>query len=368
MPDSTRDHTPAISHRKADHIDLCIDGDVGFRTKTTLFDDVDFVHDALPELRLSAVDLSARFAGKLLRAPLLMAAMTGGVDRADAINRDLASVAEELGMGFAFGSQRPLLTHGVKAGYAVRDVAPTALILGNIGVVQARQSSTQALADLVGATGVDALAIHLNPAMEVVQPEGDDDFEGGLETIQRLVEGLSVPIVVKETGCGLSSAVGRRLASVGVRWVDTSGAGGTSWVAVERQRAAATQRDIGDTFWDWGIPTAASVAQLEGVGLGICATGGIGDGLMAAKAIALGASCAGIARPFLQAWARGGREAVRNKALQTIAELRIACLLTGSGDLDALRRRPLVVGPRLARWVPRGGALAGRLLNAPAVG
>ena len=134
---------PAISSRKADHIDLCTDGDVAFRTKTTLFDAIEFVHNALPEMAVSDVDLTANFAGKTLRAPIVMAAMTGGVDRADAINRDLATVAQEFGIGFAFGSQRPLLTDGITEGYRVRDVAPDALVLGNIGVVQARAARSE---------------------------------------------------------------------------------------------------------------------------------------------------------------------------------------------------------------------------------
>ena len=317
---------PAISSRKADHIDLCTDGDVSFRAKTNLFDAMDFVHDALPELAVSDVDLSVEFAGKRLDAPLIMAAMTGGVDRAEAINRDLAQVAEELNIGFAFGSQRPLLTDGITAGYAVRDVAPNALILGNIGVVQATEASTGAIVDMVEASGADALCIHLNPAMEVVQPEGDEDFRGGISTIERLVDELSIPVIVKETGCGLSRQVGERIRAVGVQWVDTSGSGGTSWVAVEAQRAEDRRRQLGDTFWDWGIPTAASVAQLSGLGLGVCATGGVSNGLMVAKAIALGATVGGIARPFLQAHARGGVDAVRDYANRVIDEIRIAAL------------------------------------------
>ncbi|MEC7949309.1 MAG: type 2 isopentenyl-diphosphate Delta-isomerase [Myxococcota bacterium] len=352
---------PAISARKADHIDLCTDGDVAFRRKTTLFDDVGFVHDALPELAVDDVDLAVDFAGKRLRAPLVIAAMTGGVDRAESINKDLASVAEELGIGFAFGSQRPLLSKGIRAGYEVRDVAPSALVLGNIGIVQAAQTPTSALTDLVGDSGADALCVHLNPAMEVVQPEGDNDFRGGIETIARLVEELPVPVIVKETGCGLSRSVGTRIRALGVDWVDTSGAGGTSWVAVEVHRAAGDQRALGDTFWDWGIPTAGSVAQLSGLGLGICATGGMKDGLMIAKALALGARCGGIARPFLQAQAQGGREAVRRVAQRVIGEIRVACLLTGSRTPADLVGKPLVIGDRLRRWIPAGSPLAGRL-------
>jgi len=352
---------PAISTRKADHLDLCTDGDVGFRSKTNLFDAIDFVHDALPELAVADIDLSVEFAGKTLRAPVIMAAMTGGVDRAESINRDLATVAEELGIGFAFGSQRPLLTDGIIEGYRVRDVAPSALVLGNIGLVQAREATTSALAEMIEISGADALCVHLNPAMEVVQPEGDDDFSGGLDTLSRLVSELPVPVIVKETGCGISRSVGERVKRLGVKWIDTSGSGGTSWVAVEAQRAEDRRQELGDTFWDWGIPTAASVAQLSGLGHGVCATGGVSNGLMIAKAIALGATVGGIARPFLQAHARGGIDAVRSYAQRVIDEVRIAALLTGSRTVADLQKASIIADPRLTRWVVTGTPLAARL-------
>ncbi len=352
-----------IEGRKADHIALCQTDEVAFRERGNLLDDLDLVHEALPELHLDELDLGSSFAGKALAAPLIIAAMTGGVERAEAINRDLAQVAEDRGIGFGFGSQRPLLERGITLGYRVRDRAPSTLILGNIGIVQAREASTAALLELVEACGADALCVHLNPAMEVIQPGGDRDFRGGLATIERLVRELPVPVVVKETGCGLSRSLGLRVAALGVRWVDTSGAGGTSWVGVETLRAPDEgTRALGRRYWDWGIPTAASVAQLDGLDLGVCATGGIADGLAAARAIALGARCVGVARPFLQAWAAGGIQAVYRAVDRFLEELRLAMLLTGSGDIEALRRAPLVIGPRLSRWVPRDAPLRERIL------
>ena len=156
--------------RKEDHLDLCATDQVAFQGKTTLLEQVQLVHEALPELRVADVDLTTALLGRTLRAPLVIAAMTGGMQRAENVNRDLARVAEERGLAFGFGSMRPLLTEGVRLGYEVRDVAPTALILGNIGLVQARSASSQALADMVGVSGCDALCVHLNPAMEVIQP------------------------------------------------------------------------------------------------------------------------------------------------------------------------------------------------------
>jgi isopentenyl-diphosphate delta-isomerase len=354
--------------RKDDHLDLCAGADVSFAATTTLLEEVSLVHDALPDLALGDVDLGTALLGKRLRAPLLVAAMTGGVERAERLNRDLASVAEEAGIGLALGSQRPLLERGRREGYFLRDAAPTALLLGNLGVVQARDTPTAEVAALLRDTGVDALCLHLNPAMEAVQPEGDRDFRRGLETVRRLVAELPVPVVVKETGCGLSRSVGERLFAAGVRVVDVGGAGGTSWVGVETLRAKGRGRadaeTLGRAFWDWGVPTAASVAQCSGLGLAAIATGGVASGLDAARALALGAAAAGIARPVLQAWTRGGRAAVAAFVARTVEEMRLAHLLTGSRGPDDLASKPLVLGPRLRAWVPAASPLARRLASA----
>jgi isopentenyl-diphosphate Delta-isomerase len=336
-----------ISSRKADHLDLCATDAVAFKSKSTLLEQVELIHDALPELAVADIDLGTSFVGRTLAAPVVIAAMTGGVDRAEAINRELASVADELGIAFGFGSMRPLLQHGIRDGYDVRADAPNATLLGNIGVVQARESSVQQLADLVGSTGCNALCVHLNPAMEVVQPEGDNDFRGGLDTIARLVAELPVPIIVKETGCGLSRSVGERLVARGVRWVDVSGAGGTSWVAVEALRARAKTKALGELYWDWGIPTGASVAQLSGLGLGIVATGGLRNGLDVARALALGATAGGLARNLLMAWNAGGREGALQAGREILDEVRIACLLTGCPSPANLVERPIIVGDAL---------------------
>ena len=352
-----------IRSRKGDHLDLCIDGDVGFQRRTNLLEEIELIHDALPEMAVEDIDLSGTFFGRELRAPLFIAAMTGGVDRAEKINRDLASVAQELGVGFAFGSQRPLLAHGIEDGYRIRDVAPDIPVLGNIGVVQAKESSTEALREMLDRSGADALCVHLNPAMEVIQPEGDHDFRDGLPTLERLANTLGKPVIVKETGCGLSRTVGERVRAVGIDWVDTSGAGGTSWVGVETRRAAGEDAKLGERFWDWGIPTAASVVQLSDLQLNIIATGGVSDGLMAARAIALGAKAAGIARPLLKAHAEGGAEGVRRRLQQVLQEMRLAHMLAGARSPDELRRKSLVIGPNLLRWIPRGVALRSRVVG-----
>jgi isopentenyl-diphosphate delta-isomerase len=346
-----------IGQRKADHLALCATDEVAFRSKTSLFEQVRLVHDALPDLDADAIDTSTTILGKTLRAPILIAAMTGGTEEAAKVNRELSSIAEERGYGFGLGSQRAMhvRTHTAPT-YAVRDVAPTTLVLGNLGVVQARKMKTAEVDALVKEVGADALCIHLNPAMELVQPGGDRDFRGGLDTIARLVTELAVPVVVKETGCGLSRSVGERLRGVGVRHVDVSGAGGTSWVAVETKRAEAENdtkaRALGEALWDWGIPTAASVGLVAPLGFDtVIATGGVATGLDVARAIVLGASAGGIARPALKALTSGGRAGALAFLEGVEAELRAIMLLTGSRNVAALRKATKVVGGELRLWL-----------------
>lgn len=352
--------TGTIGDRKADHLALCATDEVRFRDKTTLFEQVRLVHDALPDLDASAVDTSVTVLGKKLRAPIIIAAMTGGTDEAARVNRELASIAEERGYGFGLGSQRAMLVRPeTKPSYAVREVAPTTLLLGNVGVVQARQMKTSEVEALARAVGADAVCVHLNPAMELVQPGGDRDFRGGLETVARLVRELPLPVVVKETGCGLSRSVATRLVGAGVAHVDVSGAGGTSWVAVETKRAEAAKdlaaRALGDALWDWGIPTAASVASVAPHGFTtLIATGGVSTGLDVARAIVLGANAGGIARPVLQALTAGGRAGAIAFLEGVEAELRAVMLLTGCQDVASLGGVPRILGRDLQAWIDHG--------------
>ena len=347
----------SIGQRKADHLAICANEDVGFRQFSTLFEDVRLVHDALADLDERTLDTSCTLLGKKLKAPLIIAAMTGGTEEAGEINRALARIAEEKGVGFGLGSQRAMHVRPETASsYRVREGAPTTLVLGNVGVVQAKAMSSSELRALVDGVGADALCVHLNPAMELVQPGGDRDFSGSLDTVARVVAELSVPVVVKETGCGLSPDVGRRLRNVGVQHLDVSGAGGTSWVGVEAKRAAVAgdeaSRALGETFWDWGIPTAASVALLAPLGFRtVIATGGVATGLEVAKAIALGASAAGVARPLLMAYRAGGVAGASAAVDAIVRELRAAMLLTGSRDLRAMGRARRIVKGELALWI-----------------
>ncbi|MDB4972158.1 MAG: Isopentenyl-diphosphate delta-isomerase, FMN-dependent [Myxococcaceae bacterium] len=342
----------SIQRRKDDHLDLCATDDVAFKGATTLLECVQLVHQSLPDIDVDKIDTRVSLLGKTLRLPIVIAAMTGGTERAAAVNRDLASIAEARGLGFGLGSQRAMQRQPNTAWtYQVREWAPKTLVLGNVGVVQARDWQSAAIAEMVREIGADALCVHLNPAQEVVQPGGDRDFERGTDTFKRLVAELPVPVVGKETGCGISLQTARKLKAAGVRTVDTSGAGGTSWVGVETLRAEGDQARLGNLLWDWGIPTAAAVHNTVSVGLETIATGGIQTGLDIVRALALGATAAGIARPMLQAHVRGGKEAAEAFVDQLEREIRAVMLLVGAANVQELRTVPrLIFGP-LREWM-----------------
>lgn len=341
-----------ISNRKRDHIRLCAEQDVEARIKTNLLDSVELLHDSLPELHVDDIDISTTFLGKKLSAPLLITGMTGGTDRAAEINENLARVAAEFGLAMGVGSQRAMSDdQGLAGSYRVRQVAPDIVLLGNLGAVQAAEMSTEQVRSLAESIDADGLCIHLNPGQELVQPEGDRNFRGCLDGIKRLNDELDLPVVVKETGCGLSPSVLDRLADHGIQFVDTSGAGGTTWIGVESHRAQGPGADLGDLFWDWGTPTAASIVYARRRDFFVIGSGGLRTGLDAARALALGADLAGMALPWLRAAHEDGLAGARAFARRCIAALRTAMTLTGSRDLAELRRTDRLIGPRLQRWI-----------------
>ena len=341
-----------IKRRKLDHLELCATDRVAFREQTTLLECVRFIHTSLPELALDEIDLSAELLGKRLRAPILIAGMTGGHERSAAINRGLARVAEARGYAFGLGSQRAMLRDpSLTETYRVRDVAPSLPLLGNLGVIQARDLETSAIRRALDELGADALCLHMNPAMELIQDEGDRDFRGGIETFARLARELGLPIIAKETGAGISHEIAVTLHRAGVRHLDTSGAGGTSWVGVETLRAEPDRARLGELLWDWGVPTAASIVNAVRAGHATMATGGIKSGLDIARSIALGADVAGIARGAYQAFNEGGEDSVHALFDQIELELRSIMLLVGAKDLEALKKTRTIIRGELRDYL-----------------
>ena len=345
--------------RKADHIRIATTYNVQAKKNTTGFEDVHFVHKALPEIDKDEVDLSTTVFNHKFSAPLMVSAITGGTNEARKINAAIATVVEELGLGMGVGSQRAALEDKrlEKTFVIARKKAPTAFIVANIGGVQlVRGYGVKEVRRAIEMIDADAIAIHLNPLQEAVQPEGETSFRGVLYRIGEIAKELDKPVIVKETGAGIAAEEARKLEAAGVKGIDVSGAGGTSFAAVEFFRAKGGRnlhrRRLGEVFWDWGIPTAISLVEVaQTVNIPVIASGGIRSGLDAAKALALGASLASLAQPVLQAAVEGGVKRIRRTLSLLIEELKNAMFLTGAGNLEQLRRAPLVITGKTAEWL-----------------
>lgn len=333
------------NQRKSEHLNILLKEDVRFRNLTTGLERYRFVHQALPEMNRDHIDLSTTLLGKHLSAPVIISSMTGGTEEAEVVNKNLAMAAQIHGLGMGIGSQRtaleePSLSHT----YQVRDVAPDILLLANLGAVQLNYGygieHCQRAVEMIEA---DGLILHLNPLQEALQPEGNTDFSGLLAKIEAVCRGLSVPVIVKEVGWGISTEVARRLADAGVAAIDVAGAGGTSWSEVEMHRAVSeSSRRIAAAFADWGIPTAESIQLVRRAApeVALIASGGIRTGVETAKAIALGADAVALATPFLKP-ATASPEAVGEKIGEILEELRTATFCVGTGNLQELKNIPL---------------------------
>ena len=344
---------PPIARRKADHLEVAASGRAN-AVRSTLLEEVHLVHQALPELALDDIDLTTELVGKRLAAPLVITGMTGGTAEAAAVNRDLAVAAQQAGVALGLGSQRAMAEHPeLAASYVVRDLAPDVVLFGNIGAVQLAALGTDKVAELAKRIGADAMCVHLNPGQELIQDHGDRDFRGLVDAIARLVERSAVPVIVKETGCGISAQTANKLAAVGVRTVDVSGAGGTSWVAVEAVRAGdgSDAAALGQELWDWGVPTAVAVVACAKQNLVTIASGGVRSGLDIARAIALGARAGGMAAPMLRAQRAGGVDGVRAAIERVTRSIRAVCLLTGTKRVANLARAPRHLGAPLRSFL-----------------
>jgi isopentenyl-diphosphate delta-isomerase len=351
---------PTIAERKAEHITISSSQQVEPAIGAS-WNDVALVHNCLPEIDLEDVDLSVDFLGRTLAAPLLISSMTGGHELARSINGVLAAVAERFGLAMGVGSQRAFIKDAALADTysVVRDAAPTAYVIGNVGAPQliaqadAPPLSLEQVRRMVDLIRADALAVHLNYLQETIQPEGDTRARGALAAIGRVVEAVGVPVIAKETGAGIAPAQARQLRDAGVRALDVGGLGGTSFAIVEAQRARLRDREakaaLGELFGGWGIPTMAAIPLACEAGLPVIGSGGIRSGLDAARALALGASLVGVARPLLVV-AQQGVDATAAWVERFLEELRTALFLSGSRTTGDLRGKAIVLG-RTREWV-----------------
>jgi|JI9StandDraft_2_1071091.scaffolds.fasta_scaffold59164_2 isopentenyl-diphosphate delta-isomerase len=328
--------------RKQQHVDLVVNDNVSFRTKTTGFERFEFVYNALPELNFSEVSTKLQFLGLECSMPLIVSSMTGGYADAERINRELAEVCESVRIPMGVGSQRQAMENSTyHASFrAVRASAPSVPIMSNIGAAEvAKMESMDGILKIIDLVEANALFIHINPLQELLQPEGSPDFKGVLQGIERVVTALEIPVIVKEVGAGISHSVARRLLDVGVQGIDVAGAGGTSWAGVEILRNV--HREALHQFWDWGIPTSECVRQVAPLkseySFLLLSSGGITSAQEIALSLALGADCTGMARPILQRLIKTGQQGLESMLHTLKLDLRRIMFLVGAPTCEALQ-------------------------------
>lgn len=332
-----------IKKRKKEGIDIPLKRDVQARSNSTYLECVKFIHNALPEIDFEDIDTATTFLNHKFSAPIIIDSMTGGTPEATKINGRLGELAEEYGFAMGLGSQRAgLKSDDLAQTYSIaRHNAPNAFLIANIGGAQLAEGLTSIEAKkIIEMIKADALVIHLNPLQELIQPEGEPKYRGVLNKISELVRDIDIPIIVKEVGAGISGEVAIKLEMAGIDSINISGAGGTSWAGVEKLRAEMNHNDtkskLGDLFWDWGIPTAASLVQVrKAVQLPLIASGGLRNGLEVAKCIALGAQMCAMAYPFLRAAAES-REKLFDFADLLVTELKATMFLVGAKNISML--------------------------------
>jgi isopentenyl-diphosphate delta-isomerase len=352
------DEKEVIAKRKLDGLKIPLERDVQARTVSTLLECVHLIHNALPEIDFDEIDTSTTFLNHRFGAPILIDAMTGGTPEAAKVNANLAAAAEKLNLGMVLGSQRAaLLGEDLAETYRVaRREGPNIFLAANIGGAQlAKRLSLDEIKKLIDIVEADALVVHLNPLQELIQPEGEPIYKGVLDRIRELTKQLNLPVIVKEVGCGLSREVALKLELANVAALNVAGAGGTSWAGIEYHRAveaeAAQKAELGEIFWDWGIPTAAALIEVvRAVKIPVIASGGIRTGLDVAKCIALGAALSGMAYPLLKA-AVISKEEVEKTLNKTILQLKTTMFLVGAQKVSELRNVRKVITQPLKDWV-----------------
>jgi isopentenyl-diphosphate delta-isomerase len=352
----------SIEVRKDEHIEICLFEPVEAERETTWLEYVYLPHRCLPEVDPEDIDLEVDFLGFKFSAPIMVSAITGGSGLGFKINSNIAEAVEKLRLGMCVGSQRialekPETAYSFKV---ARDKAPTAFISANIGFQELRKYGVDSLIELVESIDADALTIHLNPLQELLQVEGKPKFEGLISTIGEVVKELEIPVIVKETGAGMIREDAVRLEELGVKAIDVAGLGGTSWSKVEYYRAVKRRDDIrigvSKAFWDWGIPTAASIIEVRSVvrNVKIVASGGLRSGVDIAKAICIGADMCAVALPILKPALKSPQEVEKTLTI-FIEGLRVAMALMNVSRIDELKRiKPIIVG-RLAEWLSERG-------------
>ncbi|AEK18936.1 type 2 isopentenyl-diphosphate Delta-isomerase [Methanococcus maripaludis] len=347
----------SIEYRKLEHLIVCDHCDVEYK-KGTLLEDVELIHSGISNCDLDDIDTSIEIFGKKLNAPLIVAAITGGHPKAKEVNKNIAIAVEELNLGMGVGSQRAAISKSyLEDTYSVVRDHTSSLIIGNLGAVNFVEDSwdEEIISKSVEMIDADAMAIHFNPLQEAIQPEGDVNFKG-LNILKEIISNYNkihgkIPFIAKQVGEGFSKKDAIFLKEIGFDAIDVGGSGGTSWAAVELYRIKdEEQKNFSNQYFNWGIPTAASILEVNSAFSGpIIATGGIRTGIDIAKSISIGANCCGTALPILKA-ALKSSEAVTTVLERMIKELKTTMFLTGCNNINELKSARYILKGDLKNW------------------
>jgi isopentenyl-diphosphate delta-isomerase len=350
---------------KAEHVSVALSQDVSAPQRAN-WTDIQFVHQALPEVDLDEIDTSVNFLGRTLRYPIFISSLTGGHPDVTSINRNLARAAEHYGLALGVGSQRAgIVNPDVASTYAVTcDHAPNAFLIANIGapqlIAQPRHPAftLEQVQQAIAMIRANALAVHMNSLQEAAQSEGDRRALGEAAALKALTGQLALPVIAKETGAGVCREQALLLRSCGVSAIDVGGAGGSSMTVMEAARSKSRgdegSMNIGLLYRDWGIATPIAVVEAGVAGLPLISTGGVRSGLDIARALALGATLAGMGFPFLKA-ASESYEAVCALLESVVAELKVAMQLSGASSISQLREVDVVVTGETRNWLTLRG-------------
>ena len=357
--------TDEVKQRKIEHVNIALGQDISVAQRAN-WNDVQLVHQALPEVDLDEIDTSVTFLGHALRYPIFISSLTGGHQDVISINRNLARAAEHYGLALGVGSQRAAIVNAdVISSYTItREHAPNAYLIANIGapqlIAQPRHApfTIEQVEHAITMIGANALAVHMNSLQEATQPEGDRRAAGEAAALKTLASQVNIPVIAKETGAGVCREQALLLCSCGVSAIDVGGAGGSSMSAMEAARSKARgderTRNIGLLFQDWGIATPVSIVEAGVAHLPLISTGGVRNGLDMARALALGASLVGIGFPFLKA-ASESYEAVCELLETIVAELKVAMQLSGAAAIGQLQQTDIVVTGETRNWLTMRG-------------
>ncbi|MEQ8525572.1 type 2 isopentenyl-diphosphate Delta-isomerase [Gracilimonas sp.] len=331
-----------IRDRKKDHVELTVTDGTQYNLSAG-FERYRFIHNALPEVNINEVTTAADFLGHTFSFPLFISSMTGGYADAGPVNSIIAEFCEAENLPFGVGSQRAMLEDQslTDTFSVVREKAPNAFICSNIGGAQLIGGlKPKKITQLIDSIKASAIIVHLNPLQELMQPEGDRNFKGILDGIEQLVKDTELPVIVKETGAGISEHTARRLLNVGIEVIDVAGAGGTSWAKVENFRSS--NHSANHNFDEWGIPTVECIQQLSKLewerSFEIIASGGIRSSFDIARSLCLGAHFSASAQPVIKAIKNGGYEGLEKLFNQWKQDLRTILILLGCTNVRDLNR------------------------------